>query len=574
LLNDVLSDGKTFFQSTGGGGAKITTSGIYVTKESGTAKSSYGAGATANSAYPVDVGSLNGFVTGLGGRKNIMSQSESDQQGRTRAVKVKEAMQFVWGNYRKHAWGKDELLPASGRGQDNWGSLGVTLVDSLDTLWVMGMKEEFDEASLWVKNKLDFSRTGQVSFFETTIRELGGLLSAHSLSKEQHFLDKAIILGDKLLPAFGSKSGLPYGQVNLRTGSRSNAGWTRGSILAEIGTVQLEFRYLTEHSGDAKYANAANKVYEVMSKIPGKVDGLCPIFVNPESGQFSGQQITLGALGDSYYEYLLKVWIQGGREETYIRNMYDESVDGMMKHLLQKSSPNKLSYFADYDKGSINRKMDHLACFTAGMLALGSHKQPDSERSKRDLEVAKALMYTCWQMYDRYDSGLAPEFVAFSGKNDFQPTSAPFYILRPETAESLFILHWITKDPIYREWCALNTPALSLWNAQSPKLPGFYIQLPPLPLFFSGAGKYSTLLILSAGLPMVSWPLFPHRPYLCLLYFPLCLSLPFGLSSCRFWKYSRRAEGWYKSRRSNGKFFLGGDPKVSLPPSGTWGAKS
>ena len=77
---------------------------------------------------------------------------------------------------------------------------------------------------------------------------------------------------------------------------------------------------------------------------------------------------------------------------------------------------------------------------------------PGSVRAKRDLAVAKALMYTCYQMYERQNTKISPEYVEFPEGSDMVVTSAPFYILRPETAESLFILHQLTGDPRYREW--------------------------------------------------------------------------------------------------------------------------
>lgn len=54
------------------------------------------------------------------------------------------------------------------------------------------------------------------------------------------------------------------------------------------------------------------KVSKFINKLP-KTDGLVPIFINPNTGQFRKSTITLGARGDSYYEYLLKQWIQTGR---------------------------------------------------------------------------------------------------------------------------------------------------------------------------------------------------------------------------------------------------------------------
>lgn len=88
-----------------------------------------------------------------------------------------------WAAYRDKAWGKDEVLPRSGRGRDNWAGLAVTMVDTLDTLWIMGLKEEFQEARDWIEQHLHFNKHATVSVFETTIRVLGGLLSAYDLSK-------------------------------------------------------------------------------------------------------------------------------------------------------------------------------------------------------------------------------------------------------------------------------------------------------------------------------------------------------------------------------------------------------
>ena len=70
---------------------------------------------------------------------------------------------------------------------------------------------------------LTFDKAGSVSVFETTIRELGGLLAAYDLSKDKIFLQKARILADKLMPAFKTASGIPTGQVNFRTGEAAGA---------------------------------------------------------------------------------------------------------------------------------------------------------------------------------------------------------------------------------------------------------------------------------------------------------------------------------------------------------------
>lgn len=85
------------------------------------------------------------------------------------------------------------------------GPIGYFLIDSLDSLWIAGMKDEFQRARDWVATELDFSRLDdKYHTFEITIRVLGGLLSAFHLSGEQDvmLLNKAVDLADRLLPAF------------------------------------------------------------------------------------------------------------------------------------------------------------------------------------------------------------------------------------------------------------------------------------------------------------------------------------------------------------------------------------
>ena len=179
--------------------------------------------------------------------------------------------------------------------------------------------------------------------------------------------------------------------------------------------------------------------------------------------------VTFGALGDSFFEYLLKLWLQGGRKEAWLRAAYDKAMDGAISLLLKQSSPSGFSYLSDYNGRQNFLNMDHLVCFMPGLLALGAYTDPTnpvapsagsepaegslSARATRDLHVAKALMHTCYQMYHRQSSGIAPEYVEFrQGQDMVVGPSAPFYILRPETAESLFVLQQLTGDPVYRDW--------------------------------------------------------------------------------------------------------------------------
>lgn len=382
--------------------------------------------------------------------------AESDRQGRIRAARIRAAMSFIWSNYEKHAWGMDELKPQSGRGDNNWAGVGMTLLDSLDTLWIMGMKEEFARAREWVATSLDFNKHASLSVFETTIRALGGLLAAYDLSGDKLFLTKAKDLGDRLMPAFNTPTGIPRATITLATGAATNPSWTGGSsILSELGTLQVEFRYLSKAAGQAHYGEKAEAVIRRMDTVQ-PAHGLYPIYISSDSGTPTTSSITFGALGDSFYEYLIKVWVQGGRQEAMYRRMYDAAMEGMTGQLLKRTRPSNLAYVADWDGAGTVDKMDHLVCFVPGMLALGAYTAggtPAEEKAVRDLINAKALTYTCWQMYERHATGIAPEYVEFPGGGDLVAAArAPFYILRPEAAESLYILHQLTGNPIYREW--------------------------------------------------------------------------------------------------------------------------
>ena len=382
---------------------------------------------------------------------------QSDELARSRRHHVLGAMKHIWKNYKEFAWGKDELHPISHRATSNWGGMGTTLVDSLDTLWLMGMKDEFWEARDWVRDELSHDHVGSVSGFETTIRSLGGLLSAYDLSKDEVFLKKADELGERLVKAYNTPSGLPHGSVNLQTGGSTNFGWNGNNyILAEVGTQQVEYRYLARKTGKDDYEKKTMKAFDLMHDMQ-PADGL--LFQNiRDNGQgkatFTNQKVSFGAMGDSIYEYMIKVWVQGGKKEPKYREMWDKAMVGMHEQLLQKSSPNGLTYIADKNNGRLDQKMDHLVCFMGGALALGAYTDPQglqSERAQRDLKSAKALTYTCYQMYARQKTGIAPEYVQFKGGDDFVVAgNAPFYILRPETVEAFYYLSVLTGDPIYR----------------------------------------------------------------------------------------------------------------------------
>lgn len=424
---------------------------------------------------------------------------DSDPKWKARQQKVKEAFIHAWSGYRKYAMGYDELMPISERGVDGLGGLGATIVDALDTAILMELDEVAHEAGSWIEKHIPerIEGKGQVNLFETTIRVVGGLLSAYHLSEGRYganastkgpkpavYLENARSLADRLLVAFtSSPSPIPFSDVVLHSHSAHPAPDGLSST-AEVSTVQLEFNYLSYLIGDPKYSLESMKVLEHIKTLP-KVKGLVPIYINPHTGEFSGENIRLGSRGDSYYEYLIKVWLQNqGNNLTYLHDMYKESIKGVKEHLVRKSVPNDLVYVGELPyglHGGFSPKMDHLVCFLPGTIALGATKGMTKEKAMKEnllnfedlenLKLAEDLAKTCYEIYPVTSTGLAPEIVYFNMEqeqngvdygggnksskyvNDIIIKPADRHnLLRPEAVESMFILFRITEDRKYRDW--------------------------------------------------------------------------------------------------------------------------
>lgn len=254
-----------------------------------------------------------------------------------RQTAVVTAFKHAWKGYKQSAWGHDNLKPITG-GYSDWFGLGLTIIDALDTLYIMNLSDEFAEARAWVADKLTFEKDQEVNLFETTIRVLGGLLSTYHLSADSMFLDKATDLGFRLMPAFNSPSGIPFSDTNLMTLKAHAPRWSPDSSTSEVTTIQLEFRDLSRVTGDDRFERAVQAVNAKVHVLPKK-DGLVPIFINANTGTFrSSSTISLGARGDSYYEYLLKQWLQTGKRDTdFLIDDYVAAIEGetsMRKHCL------------------------------------------------------------------------------------------------------------------------------------------------------------------------------------------------------------------------------------------------
>ncbi|RFU79215.1 mannosyl-oligosaccharide 1,2-alpha-mannosidase [Trichoderma arundinaceum] len=422
---------------------------------------------------------------------------------------VVDAFEVSWDAYERYAWGKDEFHPVTKNGKYMAPKgLGWIIIDSLDTMMLMNLTSRLQHAREWLSTSLTWDQDQDVNTFETTIRMLGGLLSAHYLSTEYPtlapltdddegapgedlYLEKARDLADRLLAAFDSDSGIPYASVNLAEyqGLPSHADGGASST-AEATTLQLEFKYLAKLTGEKNFWDKVEKVMEVVDDNHPK-DGLVPIYIYATNGEFRGDNIRLGSRGDSYYEYLIKQYLQTNKQEPVYEEMWDEALAGVRKHLVTYTEPSGFTIIAERPDGldyPMSPKMDHLVCFMPGTIALAAtggiteaeaRKLPTwSKKKDEEMQLARELMHTCWGMYKYMKTGLAAEITYFNIPNPPLEESAPHqapaefdedphaawrkdYVVhsndvhnlqRPETVESLFYMWRITGDVKYREW--------------------------------------------------------------------------------------------------------------------------
>ncbi|KAL1921180.1 uncharacterized protein VTP21DRAFT_10896 [Calcarisporiella thermophila] len=338
-----------------------------------------------------------------------------------------------------------------------------TIVDALDTLLIMELRDEYEEAREFVAD-IDWKSASPpvVNVFETTIRYVGGLLSAHDLSGDELFLQKAQDLTNLLMPAFDSPTGIPYMNVNFKTENPVRSGLRNGaSVLADMGTLLLEFGHLSRRTGNQTYYQKAQRVIDYLDKLKTPYPGLYPIYINPDNGNFETAFITVGGGGDSFYEYLLKMYYYTKGTVPQYRTMFMRSVESVRNHLLVRTKENN-TFLAVINGDKISGHMDELSCFLPGTLLLGSRLLSDPSLA----QMATDLVHGCVHVWEAMPSGIAPESWNYLLPSQPQPIDAtvieraarwgfwqdsPGYLLRPETVESLFYFYRLTGDPSYQE---------------------------------------------------------------------------------------------------------------------------
>jgi hypothetical protein len=402
----------------------------------------------------------------LEGGDHAFHDSFTNHENDRRKEAVRDAFKHAWSGYVKYAWTHDEIRPVSNITNDSWGGWGVTMIDALDTIVLMDLQDLLPKCDEHIKD-LDFVRDKMISVFETTIRYLGGLISAYDLTGNKLYLKKAEELSELLLYAFESPSGLAYHETNTKSGKSANAGWVgMASILSEIGSIQLEFKRLALiTSNQALYDTMSANILLLRTRqeqahvenpniIP---KGLYPVKLKIDDGIFmTSSKITFGGLADSFYEYLLKQYLLTGQKEHQYLEWYLDSINSMIKYLSRDIIYGNQTYtfITEMTNGEQVMDFEHLTCFVPGMIALGTQQVANLTTYPREMrddhwKFADQVLRTCIMLYDTQPTGIAPDSVRFTD-NGFTVTN-PSYYLRPETIESLFYFYHITGDQKYRD---------------------------------------------------------------------------------------------------------------------------
>lgn len=367
---------------------------------------------------------------------------------------AREMFYHSYNAYMSHAYPADELMPLSCRGRyrdtepsrgdidDALGNFSLTLVDSLDTLVVLGDVDNFEIAVRKVINDVSFDHDIVVSVFETNIRMLGGLLSGHILAcylqdKLGHMtwykgelLSMAKDLGYRLLPAFNTTTGVPYPRINLRYGIKSpKLGASRETCTACAGTMILEFAALSRLTGEPIFEEKTHRAMDYLWQLRHRASDLMGTVLNIHNGDWVRRDSGVGAGIDSYYEYLLKAYILLG-DDTYLER-FNKHYSAVMKYISQ--GPMLVDVHMHRPHTNARNFMDALLAFWPGLQVLKGDIKPAIETHE--------MLYQVMQRHNFLPEAFTTDFQVHWGQHP----------LRPEFLESTYFLFKATGDPYYLE---------------------------------------------------------------------------------------------------------------------------
>jgi mannosyl-oligosaccharide alpha-1,2-mannosidase len=468
-------------------------------------------------------------------------QNGTEEEDTERVKIIREAMKHTFWQYRRNAWGSDDIGPVTGKGYASRNGWGAFIVDSATTLAVMGLWDELAESVGFI-TKIDFSVSDDlVDPFETTIRYIGGLVSLIDLADSgvipekiispdvrERILEQAVTLANALGPAYDTPTGMPWPRVNFSTGKGEpdppsvyiehpdQVRYDNPVISpARTGSSILENRVLTRLTGNPIYTQNSTLAWAplVWSKWDTPWPGMVDAPLDITNGAPVGRQRHWDGGHDSYYEYLAKITLLAPRSDphlpTYMRRFLDAAYS-LRKNLASRSAPSaehltQHLFIGRQDGRWFLNRQGHLACFAPGTILLGAtlYEEPALRT------FALALLEGCHHAYSSTPSGIGPESWSWTPKFGSESpvytpqterqerelsdygfwASDPRYKGRPEYMESLFYAYRITGQQRYRDWAWEAFSAMEKWC----KAPFGYAQLAdvfrPRPEEWPGKGE-------------------------------------------------------------------------------------
>ncbi|KAI3553214.1 glycosyl hydrolase family 47 [Colletotrichum abscissum] len=428
-----------------------------------------------------------------------------------RAAAVKEAFQRSWDGYRKFAFPNDTLKPVSNTAENDRNGWGASAVDALSTAILMENKDVVGQILDFIPT-INFNVTdSEVSLFETTIRYLGGMLAGHDLLKGplkdvagnqtgvDNLLAQSKKLADNLKVAFDTATGIPDNTLIYDPKPRKKGSDTNG--IATIGTLVLEWTRLSDLTGDKQYADLSQKGENFLLKPNEEVfPGLLGTDVFISNGTFADRSGGWNGGTDSFYEYLIKMWVYDQNRFSLYKERWIAAADSSIKFLA--SSPTTrpdLTFLAAYNNANLRFVSSHLACFDGGNFILGGLVL----KEQKYVDFGIKLTEGCRETYKQTATGIGPEI--FRWQDDRPPVNKTLnpdppanqtefyqkagfwiredgagYVLRPEVIESYYYAYRATGDSKYQDWawdaflainktCSAGSGFSSITNVQDPK---------------------------------------------------------------------------------------------------------
>ncbi|KAI0540290.1 glycoside hydrolase family 47 protein [Xylaria digitata] len=456
---------------------------------------------------------------------------------------VKEAFQRSWDGYYEYAFPNDSLKPISKSYDNDRNGWGASAVDAISTALIMGNKEVVSQIVDHIKT-INFNQTAEgaegVSLFETTIRYLGGLVSAYDFltgpfegqvdkDSVEAILDQAVNLAELLSVAFDTPSGVPINDLTFNgpNGPVTSDETTNG--IATIGTLILEWTRLSDLTGDDKYAKLTRAGEDWLLNVKNPevgepYPGLIGTNVNVKDGTFADGRGGWNGGTDSFYEYLIKMYLYDSERFGVFKDRWITAIDSSIKYLASHpTSRPELTFLAAYNgagTNNLNFVSSHLACFDGGNIILGGLTLDNEDYVKFGLELVEGCHETYlgtvtgigpesfrWQdsklAANASNNGAAPSNQASFYENNGYWITSSAYVLRPEVIESYYYAYRATGDTKYQDWawdaflninktCSAGVGFSAVTNVNAPNGGSFYDSQESF--WFAEVLKYSYLI--------------------------------------------------------------------------------